>query len=166
MRDIALARLTGGAGPLPAPVDRRARSRMVRAAKAGGLPVTAEATPHHFTLTDERCSAYDPVFKVNPPLRTDGRRRRGQGRAGRRHHRRDRHRSRPARAGDEGAAVRPGAPGHARPRDGAGAGPRPSSTCRSSDVLALLSWRPAPIAGLDERHGGPIEPRAAPRTSA
>ena len=44
---------------------------MVGAAQAGGLPVTAEATPHHFTLTDACCASYDPVFKVNPPLRTD-----------------------------------------------------------------------------------------------
>ena len=43
---------------------------MVRAAKAEGHPVTAEATPHHFTLTDEACASYDPVFKVHPPLRT------------------------------------------------------------------------------------------------
>ena len=39
-------------------------------AKARGVHVTAEATPHHFTLTDEQLSGYDPVFKVNPPLRT------------------------------------------------------------------------------------------------
>jgi dihydroorotase len=44
---------------------------LVRAAKAAGVRATAEATTHHFTLTDERCSTYDPVFKVNPPLRTD-----------------------------------------------------------------------------------------------
>ena len=44
---------------------------LVRQAKARGLPVTAEATPHHFTLTDAEVAAYDPAFKVNPPLRTD-----------------------------------------------------------------------------------------------
>jgi len=43
----------------------------VRAAKARGLPVTAEAAPHHFTLTDAACASFDPVFKVNPPLRAD-----------------------------------------------------------------------------------------------
>src|SRR5438270_2350804 len=42
---------------------------VVRAAKAAKLPVTAESAPHHFTLTDELVSSYDPVFKVNPPLR-------------------------------------------------------------------------------------------------
>jgi dihydroorotase len=43
---------------------------IVRLAKARGLPVTAEVTPHHLLLTDERAESYDPVFKVNPPLRT------------------------------------------------------------------------------------------------
>ena len=43
---------------------------MVRAARAAGVPVTAEATTHHFTLTDAAVASYDPVFKVNPPLRT------------------------------------------------------------------------------------------------
>ena len=42
---------------------------MVRRAKAEGLAVTAEAAPHHFSLTDGCASGYDPVFKVNPPLR-------------------------------------------------------------------------------------------------
>ena len=43
---------------------------IVRAAKAQGIPVTAEAAPHHFTFTDESCATFDPLFKVNPPLRT------------------------------------------------------------------------------------------------
>ena len=43
---------------------------IVRAAKAQGIPVTAEAAPHHFTVTDESCATFDPLFKVNPPLRT------------------------------------------------------------------------------------------------
>jgi dihydroorotase len=43
---------------------------LVAAAKARGTSVTAEVTPHHLLLTDERASGYDPVFKVNPPLRT------------------------------------------------------------------------------------------------
>lgn len=44
---------------------------IVRWAKARGTQVTAEATPHHLFLTDERARGYDPRFKVNPPLRTD-----------------------------------------------------------------------------------------------
>lgn len=43
---------------------------IVRWAKARGIAVTAEVTPHHLVLTDELARGYDPVFKVNPPLRT------------------------------------------------------------------------------------------------
>lgn len=43
---------------------------IVRLAKQRGLPVTAEVTPHHLLLTDEEVRSYDPVYKVNPPLRT------------------------------------------------------------------------------------------------
>jgi len=42
---------------------------LVRSAKARGIRVTAEVTPHHLLLTDDLVSNYDPVFKVNPPLR-------------------------------------------------------------------------------------------------
>ena len=69
-RDIALARLTG------APVHFLHLSTagsvdLVRRAKAEGLPVTAEAAPHHMLLTHAAVAGYDPVFKVNPPLRTE-----------------------------------------------------------------------------------------------
>jgi len=43
---------------------------VLAAAKVRGTAVTAEVTPHHLLLTDERAVGYDPVFKVNPPLRT------------------------------------------------------------------------------------------------
>jgi dihydroorotase len=43
---------------------------ILRWAKGRGIRVTAEVTPHHLLLTDERAVSYDPVFKVNPPLRT------------------------------------------------------------------------------------------------
>ena len=43
---------------------------VLRAAKAQGVQVSAEVTPHHLLLTDSRLSGYDPVNKVNPPLRT------------------------------------------------------------------------------------------------
>ena len=43
---------------------------IVRNAKARGIDVTAEVTPHHLLLTDELAATYDPVYKVNPPLRT------------------------------------------------------------------------------------------------
>lgn len=70
MRDIALARSTGVRMHFQHLSTRRSVA-MVRAAKAEGLPVTAEATPHHLALTDARCAGYDPTFKVNPPLRTE-----------------------------------------------------------------------------------------------
>jgi dihydroorotase len=44
---------------------------ILRQAKAKGVRVTAEVTPHHLMLTDAHAVSYDPVFKVNPPLRTD-----------------------------------------------------------------------------------------------
>ena len=44
---------------------------IIRWAKARGISVTAEVTPHHLLLTDESATSYDPVFKVNPPLRTE-----------------------------------------------------------------------------------------------
>ena len=44
---------------------------LIRFAKSRGINVTAEVTPHHLLLTDELVSNYDPVFKVNPPLRTE-----------------------------------------------------------------------------------------------
>jgi dihydroorotase len=44
---------------------------IVRWAKARGINVTAEVTPHHLLLTDELAKSYDPIFKVNPPLRTE-----------------------------------------------------------------------------------------------
>jgi dihydroorotase len=43
---------------------------ILRWAKRRGVRITAEVTPHHLLLTDERATSYDPVFKVNPPLRT------------------------------------------------------------------------------------------------
>ena len=44
---------------------------IIRWAKARGIDVTAEVTPHHLLLTDESARSYDPIFKVNPPLRTE-----------------------------------------------------------------------------------------------
>lgn len=44
---------------------------IIRWAKARGINVTAEVTPHHLLLTDELARTYDPVYKVNPPLRTE-----------------------------------------------------------------------------------------------
>jgi dihydroorotase len=69
MRDIALARLTGTRVHF-LHLSTAGSVAMVAAAKAAGLPVTAEAAPHHFTLTDACCAGYDATFKVHPPLRS------------------------------------------------------------------------------------------------
>jgi dihydroorotase len=154
-RDIELSRLTG------APVHflhlSTARSvDLVRAAKADGLLITAEAAPHHFTLTDESLSGFDPLFKVNPPLRENA----------------------------DIAAVKLGladgtidaiATDHAphpseskeMPLDQAPPGMLGLETALAlsiselglglQQVVALLSWRPAAIAGVGDRHGRDIE---------
>ncbi len=69
MRDLALARLTGARIHLQHLSTGRSL-RLVREAREAGTPVTAEVTTHHLTLDESCCSSYDPVFKVNPPLRT------------------------------------------------------------------------------------------------
>jgi dihydroorotase len=69
-RDCILAALTGTRVHF-LHLSSAGAIEQVRAAKARGLPVTAEAAPHHFTLTDEACASFDPAFKVHPPLRTD-----------------------------------------------------------------------------------------------
>ncbi len=67
-RDIALASLTGGRLHLQHLSTARS-VELVAEAKARGLWVTAEVTPHHLCLTEEACLTLDPVYKVNPPLR-------------------------------------------------------------------------------------------------
>ena len=69
-RNISLAELTGAKLHLPH-VSTLGSVRMVREAKARGVPVTAEACPHHFSLTDEAVRSFDANAKMNPPLRTD-----------------------------------------------------------------------------------------------
>jgi len=69
-RDIALARMTGGRLHI-CHVSTAGSVEIIRAAKAEGVRVTAEATPHHLTLTDDLIAReFDPLYKVNPPLRT------------------------------------------------------------------------------------------------
>jgi dihydroorotase len=68
-RDIALAELTGGRLHI-AHVSTSGAVRLIHDAKARGLAVTAEVTPHHLFLTDEAVRGYDPNMKMYPPLRT------------------------------------------------------------------------------------------------
>jgi dihydroorotase len=163
-RDLALVRLTGA--PMHfLHISSAGSAELLRQAKASRLPVTAEVTPHHLTLSDADCSGYDPVFKVNPPLRG---------------------------AEDVSALRRAIADGtiDAVATDHA---PHPpdkkelpfeeappgmlgletalsvvhSTLCQSgqmtlAEVLAAMSWRPARIARLDSRsggrQGGPVRP--------
>jgi len=67
-RDILLAGLTGGHVHL-CHVSTRGSVELIRRAKEQGIRVTAEATPHHLTLTDRACEGYDTHAKMNPPLR-------------------------------------------------------------------------------------------------
>ena len=68
-RDVALAELTGGRLHI-AHLSTRGAVDLVRAAKARGVSVSAEATPHHLLLTDEAVGDYDTHAKMAPPLRT------------------------------------------------------------------------------------------------
>jgi dihydroorotase len=67
-RDIILSELTGGHIHL-CHVSTRGSAELIRRAKEKGLRVTAEVTPHHFTLTHDACVGYNTNAKMNPPLR-------------------------------------------------------------------------------------------------
>ncbi|GAA0985643.1 Dihydroorotase [Nocardioides aquaticus] len=69
-RDVMLARHTGSRVHV-AHVSTAGTVEVLRWAKAQGIAVTAEVTPHHLLLTTDLLSGYDPTFKVNPPLRPD-----------------------------------------------------------------------------------------------
>lgn len=67
-RDLALVRLTGGSMHFLHLSTARS-VQLVAAARAEGLAVTCEVAPHHFTLDEQACATFDPIFKVHPPLR-------------------------------------------------------------------------------------------------
>ncbi|WP_281963852.1 dihydroorotase [Serinicoccus marinus] len=67
-RDVMLARHTGSRVHV-AHVSTAGSVEVVRWAKAQGIAVTAEVTPHHLMLTEAELGGYDPTYKVNPPLR-------------------------------------------------------------------------------------------------
>lgn len=154
MRDIALCRLTGAKVHFQH-LSTQGSVAMVRAARAGGLPITAEATTHHFTLTDAVVESYDTVFKVHPPLRTEA----------------DRD---AVRVGLGDGTIEAIATDHAPhtaeskelPFDQAPPGMLGLETAlplalgeldmKPVDVVRRLSTGPARIAGVDHRHGGPI----------
>ncbi|MGA3146201.1 MAG: dihydroorotase [Acidimicrobiales bacterium] len=162
-RDIALVRACGARIHF-LHLSTATSVEMVRRAKAEGLAVTAEAAPHHFSLTDGCASGYDPVFKVNPPLRpqsdVDA-----------------------VKAGLADGTIDAIATDHAPhppelkdlPFDQAPPGMLGLQTAASlaigelglpmARLLALMSWQPAKIARLDPSNGGdqggPIVPGAA-----
>ncbi len=70
MRDILMVEYTGGRIHI-AHISTKNAVELVRQAKKKGLKVTAEVTPHHFTLTEEQLKSFDTNFKMNPPLRTE-----------------------------------------------------------------------------------------------
>lgn len=151
-RDIALARVTGSRIHF-LHLSTAPSIELVRQAKSAGLPVTAEVAPHHFSLTDACVAGYDPVFKVNPPLRpqcdVDA-----------------------VKAGLADGTVDAIATDHAPhapefkdlPFDLAPPGVLGLQTALSlaiteidlplTRILALLSWQPAAIAGLDPSNRG------------
>ena len=68
-RDILLANAVGSRLHI-CHLSTKGSVEIIRWAKAQGMAVTAEVTPHHLILTDELARSYDPIYKVNPPLRT------------------------------------------------------------------------------------------------
>ncbi|NNE11307.1 MAG: dihydroorotase, partial [Ilumatobacter sp.] len=153
-RDIELVRLTGA--PVHVLHLSTARSvELVRAAKADGLPVTAEATPHHVSLTDELLRGYSALYKVNPPLRTMA----------------DVEAVRSGLADGTIDAIATDHAPHApetkeQPLDQAPPGMLGLETALGvclahldmplADVVAAMSWKPATIAGVAATHGRPI----------
>ena len=68
-RDLMLTELTGSRLHV-CHVSTAGSVELIRQAKARGIKVSAEVTPHHLLLTEDLASGYDPIYKVNPPLRT------------------------------------------------------------------------------------------------
>lgn len=150
-RDIALVRATGAKMHF-LHLSTQGSVQMVREAKAEGLPITAEVTPHHLSLLDELLTSFDPIFKVNPPLRTAAD-------------------IAALKAGVLDGTIDAVATDHAphaghtkeQPLDQAPPGMLGLETAlavvnTSMDldprkIVELMSWNPARIAGLDARHG-------------
>jgi dihydroorotase len=154
MRDLALARLTRSTLHF-LHLSTAGSLAMIRGAKSSGLVVTAEVAPHHFTLTDAEVASYDPVFKVNPPLRSAA----------------DVAAVKAALADGVVDAIATDHAPHAQetkevPFDQAPPGMLGLETALSlalteldlpvQQILGLLSWQPAAIAGAGD-HGGPID---------
>ena len=153
-RDIDLVRTTGAKMHF-LHLSTAGSVELVRAAKAEGLPITAEVTPHHLALQDELLRGFDPVFKVNPPLRTA----------------QDIEALKTGIAdGTIDAVATDHAPhaGHTKeqPLDTAPPGMlgletalgvlNTAASVDPQQIASLMSWAPARIAEVTERHGRPI----------
>jgi dihydroorotase len=150
-RDINLVRATGAKMHF-LHLSTQGSVQMVREAKAEGLPITAEVTPHHLSLLDELLTSFDPNFKVNPPLRTAAD-------------------IAALKAGVLDGTIDAIATDHAphaghtkeQPLDQAPPGMlgletalavvNTSMDLDARKIVELMSWNPARIAGLDARHG-------------
>lgn len=69
-RDLTLVKETGARYHV-SHISTASSVELVRQAKAAGMPVTAEVSPHHLLLTEDNCTSFDTNFKMNPPLRTE-----------------------------------------------------------------------------------------------
>ncbi|QBI22136.1 dihydroorotase [Egibacter rhizosphaerae] len=172
-RDLRLAASSGVRLHVPH-VSTAGAVELIREAKARGVRVTAEVTPHHLCLTDESAVGYDPVFKVNPPLRTSvdiDALRRGLAdgtidaiatdHAPHSHEQKDQEwtQAPPGMVGLETAlavTLTELVPDDELATPGGAGGAPPDGLLSLSGLVDRLSTRPAAVWGLSE-HGGPLE---------
>ena len=150
-RDIELVRETGA--KMHFLHLSTARSvEVVRQAKNDGLPVTAEVTPHHLSLTDEKLATFSTLFKVNPPLRTmeDIEALRAGLADGTIDAIATDHAPHAAHLKEQDLGAAP--PGMLGLQSALGVALRYSGLT-AERVVKALSWEPARIAGLDDVHG-------------
>ncbi|NBP41167.1 MAG: dihydroorotase [Actinobacteria bacterium] len=150
-RDIELVRITGASMHfLHLSTERSVE--LVRAAKRDGLPITAEVTPHHLSLTQELLASYNPVYKVNPPLRSiaDIQALKAGLRDGTIDAIATDHAPHPRRDKEMSLDMAP--PGMLGLETALGV-VLAEGACEIRDVVALMSWNPAKIARIDDEHG-------------
>ena len=150
-RDIELVRITGAAMHFLHLSTMRSVD-LVRAAKLDGLPITAEVTPHHLSLTQELLASYNPVFKVNPPLRSieDVRALKAGLLDGTIDAIATDHAPHPRRDKEMSLDMAP--PGMLGLETALGV-VLAEGGCEIRNVVAMMSWNPAKIARIDAEHG-------------
>jgi dihydroorotase len=150
-RDIELVRITGASMHFLHLSTKRS-VELVRAAKRDGLPITAEVTPHHLSLTQELLASYDSVYKVNPPLRSaeDIRALKDGLRDGTIDAIATDHAPHPRRDKEMSLDLAP--PGMLGLETALGV-VLAEGMCEIRDVVALMSWNPAKIARIGSTHG-------------